>query len=118
MMLFKALYYTGNQSAEAAASYVFDNPDIDVMPPLLKTKKTQKPHKKSENETESSSDDDDDEDGEVTDTYKMVFVVNIALNMGVGKVAAQVAHAALGIYRLLKEFDHMRGILEEWENDG
>ncbi|GLV44212.1 hypothetical protein CBL_12492 [Carabus blaptoides fortunei] len=112
-----ALYYTGNQSAEAAASYVFDNPDIDVMPPLVKPKKStrkSKSQKKSEHETESSS----EEDVEPMDTYKMVFVVNIALNMGVGKVASQVAHACLGIFRLLTEFDHMRNILDDWETEG
>lgn len=117
-----ALYYTGNQSAEAAASYVFDNPDIDAMTPVEEFKrskrKSNKPptQDKPENEADSSS---DEETGPArTDTYKMVFVVNLALNMGVGKIASQVAHASLGIYRLLTEFDHMRAILEDWESDG
>ena len=33
--------------------------------------------------------------------YKMVFVVNSELDMGIGKTAAQVAHAALGINQVL-----------------
>jgi len=31
----------------------------------------------------------------------MVFVVNSSLEMGVGKIAAQVAHAALGMHQIL-----------------
>lgn len=30
----------------------------------------------------------------------MVFVVNMSLKMGAGKLAAQVGHATLGVYRL------------------
>ena len=33
--------------------------------------------------------------------YKMVFVVNADLDMGMGKTAAQVAHAALGMHQVL-----------------
>lgn len=32
--------------------------------------------------------------------HKMVFVVNMSLKMGAGKLAAQVGHATLGVYRL------------------
>lgn len=35
--------------------------------------------------------------------YKMVFVVNMDLNMGRGKQCAQVAHAALGLYLEMQE---------------
>ena len=31
----------------------------------------------------------------------MVFIVNSSLEMGVGKIAAQVAHAALGMHQIL-----------------
>lgn len=34
----------------------------------------------------------------LTGSYKMIFVVNMELNMGRGKQCAQVAHAALGLY--------------------
>ncbi|XP_063613608.1 probable peptidyl-tRNA hydrolase 2 [Penaeus indicus] len=51
--------------------------------------------------------------------YKMVFVVNMELGMGVGKVAAQVGHAALGLYRLLKEDkEKYEASTEEWEEFG
>lgn len=32
-------------------------------------------------------------------THKMVLVANMSLKMGVGKLAAQVGHATLGVYR-------------------
>jgi PTH2 family peptidyl-tRNA hydrolase len=35
------------------------------------------------------------------EVYKMVFIVNSSLEMGVGKIAAQVAHAALGMHQIL-----------------
>jgi peptidyl-tRNA hydrolase, PTH2 family len=90
----KALKITNNTSIEAAASFVFDN--------LLDEK----------------DDDDDDElnkfyseeldriqqtkeEGniiEATTMIKMVFVINSSLKMNVGKIAAQVAHAAIDLY--------------------
>lgn len=49
----------------------------------------------------------------------MVFVVNTELNMGVGKVAAQVGHAAVGLYKILssqsQKYDHM---LAQWDDFG
>lgn len=39
----------------------------------------------------------------------MVFVVNSDLNMGVGKTAAQVAHAALGLNQLLLQNESRYG---------
>uniref|UniRef100_A0A183ENL0 peptidyl-tRNA hydrolase n=1 Tax=Gongylonema pulchrum TaxID=637853 RepID=A0A183ENL0_9BILA len=36
----------------------------------------------------------------VSRQHKMVFVVNMSLKMGTGKLAAQVGHATLGVYRL------------------
>lgn len=85
----KALFYTGNQSADLAASWLFENQDTqDLNTPL-------------ENELLGTSDSSEDELLEAGDFYKMVFVVNTGLGMGVGKVAAQVAHAALSIYRLI-----------------
>lgn len=37
-------------------------------------------------------------------SYKMIFVVNMDLNMGRGKQCAQVAHASLGLYLKIQEF--------------
>lgn len=49
----------------------------------------------------------------------MVFAVNTELDMGTGKVAAQVAHAAIGLYRLLlqDEAKHANMLLL-WEEYG
>ena len=49
----------------------------------------------------------------------MVFVVNSELQMGVGKVAAQVAHAALGLHRTLLDDPQRFGqMLMSWEQFG
>ena len=49
----------------------------------------------------------------------MVFVVNNELSMGVGKTASQVAHAAIGLYRLLIEEQQRFGeMLLCWEQFG
>ena len=56
-----------------------------------------------QNELLGTSDSSEDELLDAGDFYKMVFVVNAELAMGVGKVAAQVAHAALNLYRLVVE---------------
>lgn len=56
-------------------------------------------------DTESDSEDDFDED-DIPD-FKMVFVVNCSLDMGPGKTAAQVGHAALGLHRIM-ESQHQR----------
>ncbi|XP_038668379.1 UBA_like_SF and PTH2 domain-containing protein isoform X4 [Scyliorhinus canicula] len=54
-----------------------------------------------------------------TCAYKMVFVVNMELTMGIGKVAAQVAHAAVGLYQMmLEESDSWQQMLTTWDNDG
>ncbi|XP_076437813.1 putative peptidyl-tRNA hydrolase 2 [Babylonia areolata] len=85
----KALFYTGNQNADMAASWLFENQDTqDLDTPL-------------EHELQGTSDSSEDELLEAGDLYKMVLVVNGELPMGVGKVAAQVAHATLNLYRLM-----------------
>lgn len=56
---------------------------------------------------------------EGVDFYKMVFIVNAELNMGVGKTAAQVAHAALGLHRTLLDDPQKFGqMLMSWEQFG
>jgi peptidyl-tRNA hydrolase, PTH2 family len=65
---------------------------------------------------DDDDDDDEDESGEVegdvpiinsygplNGPYKMVLVVNMSLQMGKGKIAAQCGHAALGAYRIAVE---------------
>ncbi|KAJ7388337.1 hypothetical protein OS493_038276 [Desmophyllum pertusum] len=80
---------TDNSSVDAAASWVLDNqhlPDID-QPfqlddniPALEAHPFERTFPLDEKTMNSP--------------YKMVFVVNTELNMGVGKIAAQVGHAA------------------------
>ena len=49
----------------------------------------------------------------------MVFVINGSLKMGVGKVGAQVGHAAIGLYRELQELKGRIGpMLAQWSEDG
>ncbi|XP_057703041.1 UBA_like_SF and PTH2 domain-containing protein [Corythoichthys intestinalis] len=50
--------------------------------------------------------------------YKMVFVVNIDLAMGVGKVAAQVGHAAVALYQTLQENNGWREMARKWDHSG
>ncbi|XP_053325370.1 probable peptidyl-tRNA hydrolase 2 [Spea bombifrons] len=85
----KALILTGNISAEEAAIFYFD-----------------------------SLEDQNPEGEEEQNYYKMVFVVNTELPMGVGKVAAQVGHAALGLYQLLLKDSTTRDIACKWDEYG
>jgi len=56
---------------------------------------------------------------DVGSAYKMVFVVNAELCMGLGKTASQVAHAAIGLYRLLIDEQQRFGeMLLYWEQFG
>lgn len=65
-------------------------------------------------------DESEDEDfPEGIDLYKMVLVVNSALNMGVGKVGAQCAHAALQIHRIMiEQSDKFGEMMMSWEQFG
>ncbi|KAF2900660.1 hypothetical protein ILUMI_05523 [Ignelater luminosus] len=126
-----ALFYTGNNSAEAAASYVFDNFENDEVPSLPVTPSVKTKHNKSDAKVDDTglekkeAGDIEDSDDESTEgqpnsllKYKMVFVVNTALNMGVGKIAAQVAHASLGLYRTLVEYHTMDEAIDSWTYEG
>ena len=72
---------------------------------------------------EESEDSEDDPSMEgfldTSDFYKMVFVINSQLKMGVGKVAAQVGHASVGLYKLLASNQQKNGeMLLQWEQFG
>lgn len=75
-------------------------------------------------DSSTSSEDDLGEAGcddffDESDLYKMVFVVNSSLKMGVGKIAAQVAHASLGLYKMMVENQQRFGeMLLTWEQLG
>lgn len=86
----KALILTGNVSAEEAAIFYFDS-------------------------LENQNVEDEDEDDRY---YKMVFVVNMELSMGVGKIAAQVGHAAVGLYQLMQGEAKHREIVCRWDEHG
>ncbi|KAM8930174.1 putative peptidyl-tRNA hydrolase 2 isoform 2-T2 [Pelodytes ibericus] len=85
----KALIVTGNVSAEEAAIFYFD-----------------------------SLEDQNLGGDEEHNFYKMVFVVNMELPMGVGKVAAQVGHAALGLYQILIKESRSREMACKWDEYG
>lgn len=59
-----------------------------------------------------------EEEGNEDLTFKMVFVVNMDLAMGVGKVAAQVGHAAVGLYQTLQEKNSWREMAWKWDRSG
>uniref|UniRef100_A0A0N4Z8R4 peptidyl-tRNA hydrolase n=1 Tax=Parastrongyloides trichosuri TaxID=131310 RepID=A0A0N4Z8R4_PARTI len=50
--------------------------------------------------------------------YKMVLVVNMSLNMGKGKLAAQVGHAVLGTYKKALESEEGKLAISRWERYG
>ncbi|XP_044261766.1 probable peptidyl-tRNA hydrolase 2 [Tribolium madens] len=97
----EALFCTGNESVEAAVSYVFtnllheDNDDENLVPPGAENNVDESPKR-----------------------YKMTFVVNTALKMGLGKTAAQVAHACLGLYREMRITGDREDALNEWDYFG
>ncbi|XP_060587686.1 probable peptidyl-tRNA hydrolase 2 [Ruditapes philippinarum] len=103
----KGCYYTGNYSADLAAAWVIENQDKNLDGPL-------------EDDLEFEDEDDSEEElPEGFDLHKMVFVVNMELNMGVGKVAAQCAHAALALHRIMIDnADKFGEMMMSWEQFG
>uniref|UniRef100_A0A0B6YQI6 peptidyl-tRNA hydrolase n=1 Tax=Arion vulgaris TaxID=1028688 RepID=A0A0B6YQI6_9EUPU len=101
----RALFYTGNQTADQAAEWLLENNDKNLDTPL-------------QADLQGTSDSSDDDMFVTTDSFKMVFVVNSELNMGVGKIAAQVAHAALSLFRYMMEDDVKAEILLAWGHLG
>ncbi|XP_012728825.1 UBA_like_SF and PTH2 domain-containing protein [Fundulus heteroclitus] len=59
-----------------------------------------------------------EEEGDEDLMFKMVFVVNMDLGMGVGKIAAQVGHAAVGLYQALQEKNSWREMAWKWDHSG
>lgn len=110
----RALYNTGNDNAQMAIGWVFENianPDLHepFAPPTMQ-------------DSESAFSDvcysyDDMIESDQAGRLKMVFVVNTDLKMGVGKIAAQVGHAVLGMYRLESQREQKPELLE-WEHGG
>lgn len=80
----KALFYTGNKSADAAVCWILDHPEAqdDLTPLDLEGY--------SGGSSSSSSSPDEPFALGSAMAYKMIFVVNNSLKMGLGKIAAQV----------------------------
>ena len=52
-------------------------------------------------------------------SHKMVFVVDTSLGMGVGKIAAQVAHAGVGLYRrMISGGGRLENMVMIWQEMG
>lgn len=109
----KALYYTNNLSTESAIEWIFNQDDsIDKITPLEVELEHQRTRGDRLNDAGPSS-------RAAIDSYKMVFVVNAQLTMGVGKIAAQVAHATLGLHKILLQHQTKHGVsLLSWSEDG
>lgn len=118
----RALYHTGNDDPELAVAWVFENiENADLhkpfMPPLTGPSKKQVPQMgpvfHSLDEVEVSREVEDE-------TPKMVFVVNSELSMGPGKMAAQVGHATLNLFRHIQEGkdEKMSAEMKQWEEMG
>ena len=112
----RALYNTGNDNAELAVAWVFENienPELhqpfDPLPVTAPQRSDTGPVYHSYDELVSE---------EELAASKMVFVVNMELEMGVGKIAAQVGHATLGLYRLLQRQTELHADVKQWEEAG
>uniref|UniRef100_A0A915JW72 peptidyl-tRNA hydrolase n=1 Tax=Romanomermis culicivorax TaxID=13658 RepID=A0A915JW72_ROMCU len=97
----KALFFTGNSSVEDSVTWILSNPDVVEDTSPLNTA-------------------DFLNDGSIfieqpSTMYKMVFVVNTSLKMGVGKVAAQVGHAALSLYKMVESIPFSGQIINDWK---
>lgn len=119
----RALYHTGNYDAEMAISWVFENindPNLhqEFNPPNPVSPSGRDAPLGSPDDTVYHSSDELDQQGVSRDICKMVFVVNCALGMGVGKTAAQVGHATLGLYRFLSSQKERQKDLSTWEDFG
>lgn len=108
----RGLYNTGNTNADVAAAWVFENlenPDLHkpFSPPVLVMEKQEDIDIKG---IQASLDE--------SRAFKMVFVVNMSLGMGIGKVAAQVGHATLALYKSLLINVSEQQNVREWEEKG
>ena len=81
--------------------------------------------KSSKNENNKKNDEKNKSDNKEytfddSDDLKMVFLVRQDLKMGAGKIAAQVAHAAIGLYDSILEEENIyqKNALDYWFNFG
>lgn len=113
----RALYYTGNTSPEEALEWVcenLENPELHqpFVPPCAA-----RPSPSPSGPLRWVRLDDALLLGESPSSFKMAFVVNAELKMGCGKTAAQVGHAAVGLYSVLTSRADMRDQVSAWEGE-
>lgn len=115
----RALYNTGNESAELAAGWVFDNLHlVNINDPFIPYAHPPSPGASTEPLPGAATNADQQLFSSLQITsWKMVFVVNTELHMGVGKIAAQVGHATLGLYKQAKS-EKLTNDLTQWETNG
>lgn len=107
----EALFCTGNQSVDAAIDFIFGN-DIENTCKFLDSAQEPKFPENVTDDAGSANEGVADED-----YFKMTFVVNTSLQMGVGKLSAQVAHACLGLFRKMTR-EGLTESLDSWEFSG
>lgn len=110
----RALYFTGNKSAQEALEWVcgnLENPELHQ--PFFPPRARPSPRGTGARIVVQSLDDAFSET-----SYKMVFAVNTELKMGSGKMAAQVGHAAVALYAFLRERPDVRDQVAAWEDCG
>lgn len=94
----KALQIVNNSSVEAAASYVFDNLLDDTAGSADANESELEKFYNQEFDRINQQKDQQRQAGDMANMIKMVFVINCSLKMNTGKIAAQVAHAAIDLY--------------------
>lgn len=119
----RALFYTGNDNAELAVAWVFENIGNAELhepfepPPMISLVGAHGAAQMSPGPVYHSFDELLQETL-AAESYKMVFVVNSDLKMSIGKIAAQVGHATLGLYRFLQDHQEHKTGLAQWEKSG
>jgi len=105
----KGLLMTSNHSVESAITWIMDHrddPDIEL--PIEKWIISNAAKNRSPSITVGQE--------FQTIEYKVVFCVRTDLKMSVGKIAAQCAHAGIGIYKRIHSSS--KNVLEKWERSG
>jgi PTH2 family peptidyl-tRNA hydrolase len=142
LIFFQALYFTGNDCPDLALAWAIENPDLpdDDLPLDVRRHFSDRSSRPVPALRADDAPDGRDRDHRIPagaegrvdvacgggggdescgSSYKMVFVVNSQLGMGVGKLAAQVGHAAVGLYRdLLVDGGAFGASVRMWEDNG
>ena len=106
----RALYHTGNVSSDLAAAWVFEN---------VENPELHQPFSPPSHSQVSAPDFTGMKAAmDASRQFKMVFVVNSSLKMGAGKMAAQVGHATLALYKTLLVAHSEQLNVREWEEKG